>query len=79
MQTKPIFLVLAGMFLIAACSTAKVEPPTTTVVPTETVADPTSTPEAVSEECLACHTDKQRLIDTATPIEAAESESKGVG
>ena len=72
------YLVVLGIFFLSSCTPAKTESPLATeeTVVTESVA--TSAPEA--GECLACHTDKQRLIDTAEPVvEAAESDSKGVG
>lgn len=74
--------VLAGLLLLlglllSACSRS-VETPTATEAPAETEVVATIAPDAA--ECLACHTDKQRLIDTAKPEEiAAETESSGVG
>ena len=78
MSTRKNFtLLIVALFTLAAC-TAK--SPTETVTVTDGGAletEVSSTPAA--DECLNCHTDKQRLIDTAKLEVTLESESKGVG
>ena len=78
---------LFGAIFLAACSTSNVvetatETMETEVVPTATtrvaLTLPTDTPEVV-DECVACHTDKQRLIDSAKPEEETVSENEGAG
>jgi hypothetical protein len=54
------------------------------LLPAPSVDDPSSASidetQPVINECLSCHADKNRLIDTAKPVEEpAESESSGVG
>ena len=70
-------LLIAGIFFVAACASSTTLSPTMTEMPLETEA--VSKVQPAANECLACHTDKQRLIDSAKPEEIAESESKGVG
>lgn len=71
-------LTLAVLFLSSCAPAALTSPsPTETDKPIETEASAEVQPDA--GECIACHTDKERLIDTAAPVEEAESESSGVG
>jgi hypothetical protein len=87
------FLLIALTFLagfLAACSSANrpngadappgLEP---TAAVEAVVARPTETPApaptAEPDECVACHIDQQRLIDTADPVVEVEDESSGVG
>lgn len=51
-----------------------------TAAPTAEVRLITAASEPVDSSCLACHTDKQALIDLAAPVEEPEdSLSSGVG
>ena len=79
---KPIRVVLWTLSLsliLWACAPA-VQAASSTEVPTEApIQTQINVKAAESDECAACHTDKQRLIDTARPEEVVEKESAGAG
>lgn len=79
MKSKFLNILIVAFFLLSACAKAGTPSPTATAeekpVETEAVAEV----KPGTDECVACHTDKQRLIDTAKPVVEAEGESKGVG
>jgi cytochrome c553 len=77
MDRKRIAVALLALSLFLASCASSTESPTATEALTETEPVPTSVPEA--GECVACHTNKERLIETAAPVVEAEAESKGVG
>lgn len=78
---KLVFVLGITLVALAACSTAATQTPAPTA--TTEAATPTAVPTAtiapVVDECLACHTDKERLTSLATHEEHGEGESKGVG
>jgi len=58
----------AGLEPVAALPTA------TAVLP-----EPTATAEVVADTCVTCHTNQERLTQTADPVVETEDESSGVG
>lgn len=94
-KVLPVFLSLLGIVLLQGCSTPTSSfQPAETVAVVDTaigLATPTSQPSGESvaldpseapvapDACVACHSEKQRIADTAKPPEEGESESKGVG
>ncbi len=82
-KAKLAILLGLGMFILAACGaavtqTAAPQPTEPAVQPASTL-PPTATMAPVVDECLACHTDKDKLVSLAKPEEDKEGESKGVG
>ena len=76
-KLKNIVFLTFVLFVLSSCTTKS---PTPTAAVTENpTAEATATEAPVANECLNCHTEKQRLIDTAKPVVVAEAESKGVG
>ena len=77
-------VLIALALLLAACGQTTTTP---SEAPVSTDPAPTESQEAVvatevveiDSECLACHIDQQRLIDTAGPEVEIEIESSGEG
>lgn len=79
---KPIRILPLALLLsitLWACAPAP-KPPVATDVPIQApVPEKVDFQVVESDECAACHIDKQRLIDTAKPEEIVEAESSGAG
>jgi hypothetical protein len=80
LKTHRIVLLTIGLSItLWACGRAS-ETATPPEIPTEAPIPIAAKIEVhESDECAACHTDKQRLIDTARPEEIIETESSGAG
>ena len=88
---KYLSVVAGFLALLVACQSEPktVEPTETIPVPTAIISTPTSVsetvatqptePEVVVDECIGCHTDKQKLVDHAKPEEEIISENEGAG
>jgi hypothetical protein len=74
-----VFLTVIFSLTLLACAPAS-EKATPTRVPIEaSIPIAMNIEPAETDECTACHTDKQRLIDTAKPEEVVVKESSGAG
>jgi len=79
----PLFLTMLFLSL-SGCTGATPVPEAPAEEPTEEAApdfEPAHVDAAMDEVnyCLDCHADKDRLIETAKPVEAVVSENEGAG
>jgi hypothetical protein len=90
MRKSVILFCLVIAALLAACqrapdpvplplSISAVEAPVSEEIAVELEVLEAAPAQPLPNECLNCHSDKQRLIDTAKAEEVVESESEGVG
>ena len=80
MKSTFVGVLLTITFILSACATKAApasSPQNEAEVPVKVEAILKVQPEA--DECLACHSDKDRLIETAKPEEVVEKESTGAG
>lgn len=81
MNKRIVGSLLAVIFVLTSCSPAApaFQPDIKTGVVTIADVAISIAIKPDTDECFACHTDKQRLIDTAKPEEVVEKESSGAG
>ncbi|MEW5828235.1 MAG: hypothetical protein AB1846_05035 [Chloroflexota bacterium] len=89
-QVRWISLIVIATLLLSGCgSSGGSAEPAVAALPAQDLGPamalvnnplPAGDGEAEPDECLACHADKEMLIETGKPVEEpAESESSGVG
>lgn len=82
-KLKPLIMLTLATLTLAACASEATQD-TTETQPTEEAVVATSTPlprlTPIVDNCLECHTDKDKLVALAKAEEAGHgSESEGVG